>query len=91
METEKLTFKIELFSTYWDKPPIAEITLNKSSDKTTTEVDNKNLLDYDSNKPILNINNSYFKNEITTTKNEPTVNKFEHELEHDKSYEYKAN
>ena len=88
METEKLTFKIELFSTHWDTPPIAEIKLNKSSDKTITEVDNKNLFDYDSNKPILNINNSYFKNEITSTKNEPTIITFEHELEHDKSYDF---
>jgi hypothetical protein len=29
MATEKLKFKLELYSTYWDKPPIAEIFLNE--------------------------------------------------------------
>ena len=28
MATEKLKFKIELYSEMWDKPPIAEISVN---------------------------------------------------------------
>ena len=31
MQTEKLKFKIELYATYWDKPPVAEILINGES------------------------------------------------------------
>ena len=31
MPTERLKFKIELYATYWDKPPIAEILINGES------------------------------------------------------------
>ena len=31
MAREKLKFKIRLYSTYWDKPPIAEIKINKTN------------------------------------------------------------
>ena len=31
MATEKLKFKIELYSTFWNKPPIAEILVNNKS------------------------------------------------------------
>ena len=37
MATEKLKFKIELYSTFWNKPPVAEIKINKSDDKTNTD------------------------------------------------------
>ena len=65
MATEKLKFKIELYSVYYNKPPIAEIFIKNTDDKSVTNdtIANKNLFDYDSNKPILNINNSYFNNE----------------------------
>ena len=66
MEREKLKFNIRLYSSYWDKPPIAEIQINKTN-KIITDVDKKNLFDYESNKPILNTENSYF-NEVTERK-----------------------
>ena len=59
MATETLKFKIELYATYWNKPPIVEI---KIADKT------------------------YFKDKVTSTKQEPTVIEFEHTLENDKSH-----
>ena len=59
MATEKLKFKLELYATMWDKPPIADIKIN---------------------------NKSYFKKEITSTKNKPTIIEFEHELEENKQY-----
>jgi len=31
MQTERLKFKLELYSTYWDKPPVAEISINSES------------------------------------------------------------
>ena len=31
MPTERLKFKLELYATYWDKPPIAEILINGES------------------------------------------------------------
>ena len=31
MLTEQLKFKLELYATYWDKPPIAEILINGES------------------------------------------------------------
>ena len=31
MATEKLKFKLQLFSTMWDKPPVAEICINEQS------------------------------------------------------------
>jgi hypothetical protein len=41
MGTEKLKFKLELFATMWDKPPVAEILINDESqfkgDITTAE------------------------------------------------------
>jgi len=87
MEREKLKFKIRLYSTYWDKPPIAEIKINKTN-KVITDVDKKNLFDYESNKPILNTENSYFKEEITNLEDEPIIITFEHELDHDVSYDF---
>ena len=43
MATEKLKFKIELYATTWDKPPVAEIKLNSKSyfksEITSTEQD----------------------------------------------------
>ena len=59
MATEKLKFKLELYATMWNKPPVADIN-----------IDNK----------------SYFKKEITGTKDKPTIIEFEHELEESKSY-----
>ena len=59
MATEKLKFKLELYATMWDKPPIADIKIN---------------------------NKSYFKEEITSTKDKPTIIEFEHELEENKQY-----
>ena len=59
MATETLKFKLELYATYWNKPPIAEI---KIADKT------------------------YFKDKITSTKQNPTKIEFEHTLENDKSH-----
>jgi len=86
MATEKLKFKLELYATMWDKPPIADIKINKLDNKTTTDTDNKNYFDKDSNKPILAIDPSYFNDEITSTKDKPTIIEFEHELEEGKSY-----
>ena len=31
MSTERLKFKLELYATYWDKPPVAEILINGES------------------------------------------------------------
>jgi len=31
MQTERLKFKLELYATYWDKPPVAEISINSES------------------------------------------------------------
>jgi hypothetical protein len=31
MDTEKLKFKLELYATHWDKPPVAEILINNQS------------------------------------------------------------
>ena len=31
MQTERLKFKLELYATYWDKPPVAEISINGES------------------------------------------------------------
>ena len=59
MATEKLKFKLELYATMWDKPPIADIKINEKS---------------------------YFKEEIASTKDKPTIIEFEHELEEGKSY-----
>ena len=59
MATETLKFKLELYATYWNKPPIAEI---KVGDKV------------------------YFKDEITSTEQKPTVIEFEHTIENDKSH-----
>ena len=59
MATETLKFKLKLYATLWNKPPIAEI---KVGDKV------------------------YFKDEITSTEQKPTVIEFEHLLENDKSY-----
>ena len=59
MATEKLKFKLELYATMWDKPPVAEILINDKS---------------------------YFKGDITSTKDKPTLIEFEHEFEEGKSY-----
>ena len=59
MATEKLKFKLELYATMWDKPPIADIKINEKS---------------------------YFKEEIASTKDKPTIIEFEQELEEGKSY-----
>ena len=59
MATEKLKFKLELYATMWNKPPIADISIDSKS---------------------------YFKEEITSTKDKPTIVEFEHELEESKLY-----
>ena len=59
MAIEKLKFKLELYATMWNEPPIAEIKINEKS---------------------------YFKEEITSIKDKPTIIEFEHELEEGKSY-----
>ncbi len=59
MTTEKLKFKLELYATMWDKPPIADIKINEKS---------------------------YFKEEIASTNDKPTIIEFEYELEEGKSY-----
>ena len=58
MATEKLKFKLELYATMWNKPPVADIKINEKS---------------------------YFKEEITSTKDKPTIIEFEHEFEENKS------
>jgi len=83
MATEKLKFKLELYSTYWDKKPIVDIKVNN----TPTDADNKNHFDNESNKPILNINPSYFSGEIDGTKEKPTLIEFEHFCEENKNYQ----
>jgi hypothetical protein len=59
MGTEKLKFKIELYATMWDQPPVAEIKLNSKS---------------------------YFKSEITSTEQDPTMIEFEAELTEESEY-----
>ena len=59
MTTEKLKFKLELYATMWDKPPIADIKI---------------------------AGKSYFKEEIASTNDKPTIIEFEHEFEENKSY-----
>ena len=59
MATEKLKFKLELYATMWDKPPVADIKIDEKS---------------------------YFKEEIASTNDKPTIIEFEHELEEGKSY-----
>ena len=59
MATEKLKFKLELYATMWDQPPVAEIKLNSQS---------------------------YFKSEITSTEQNPTVIEFEAELTEESEY-----
>jgi len=60
MATEKLKFKVELFSTMWDKPPHAEIIVGGKS---------------------------YYKGDITSTEDNPTLIEFEADLEEDKKYD----
>ena len=48
MATEKLKFKLELYATMWDKPPVAEILVSGKS---------------------------YFKGEITSTEDKPTLDR----------------
>ena len=64
MATETLKFKLELYATMWNKPPIADISIDSKS---------------------------YFKEEITGTKDKPTIIEFEHELEENKSYNLTIN
>jgi len=59
MATETLKFRIQLYATMWDKPPVAEIKLNSKS---------------------------YFKSEITSTEQDPTVIEFEAELTEESEY-----
>ena len=59
MTTEKLKFKLELYATMWDKPPVADIKINEKS---------------------------FFKEEITSTNDKPTIIEFEHEFEEGKPY-----
>ena len=59
MATEKLKFKLELYATMWDQPPVAEIKLNSQS---------------------------YFKSEITSTEQNPTIIEFEAELTEESEY-----
>ena len=59
MATEKLKFKLELYATMWDKPPVANIKINEKS---------------------------FFKEEIASTNDKPTIIEFEHEFEENKSY-----
>jgi hypothetical protein len=54
MATEKLKFKLELYATMWDKPPVAEILVSGKS---------------------------YFKGEITSTEDKPTLIEFTAEIE----------
>src|SRR6056300_397490 len=59
MATEKLKFKLQLYATMWDQPPVAEVKLNSKS---------------------------YFKAEITSTEQDPTVIEFEAELTEGSEY-----
>ena len=59
MSAEKLKFKLELYATMWDRPPVAEILMNDKS---------------------------YFKGDITTTEDKPTLIEFEHECEEGKDH-----
>jgi hypothetical protein len=59
MATEKIKFKLELYATMWNKPPVAEIKINSKS---------------------------YFKSEITSTEQDPTVVEFEEELTEGSEY-----
>ena len=59
MGTEKLKFKLELYATMWDQPPVAEIKINSKS---------------------------YYKSEIKSTEQDPTVIEFEAEFTEDLEY-----
>ena len=59
MATEKLKFKLELYATMWDQPPVAEIKINSKS---------------------------YYKSEIKSTEQDPTVIEFEAEFTEDLEY-----
>ena len=59
MATEKLKFKLELYATMWDQPPVAEVKINSKS---------------------------YFKSEITSTEQSPTLIEFESELTEESEY-----
>ncbi len=49
MATEKLKFKIELYATMWDKPPVAEILINDQSyfmDEIKSTEDKPHLIEF---------------------------------------------
>ena len=58
MATEKLKFKLELYATMWDKPPIADIKINEKSyfNKEITSTEDKPTIvvfehEFEENKP----------------------------------------
>ena len=62
MASEKLKFKIELYSTHWDKAPGAEIFVNNKSfykDKITGTEKNPSNLELIHIKQVLNIPKNY--------------------------------
>ena len=77
MATEKLKFKIELYSTYWDQPPQVEIKVNELKDQN----DSKNYFDSKTNKPIISLDPSYYKGQIVGSKKNPDTIEFEHFFE----------
>lgn len=50
MATEKLKFKLELYSNYWDLPPIAEVMINDQSkfiSEITSTIDNPTIIEFE--------------------------------------------
>jgi len=83
MANEKLKFKLALYSTYWSKAPFVTIRVKEKQ----SDDDTKNYFDYDSNKPIINLNPSYFSGEIANAEASPKVIEFEHFCEENKKYQ----
>ena len=73
MATEKLKFKLELYATMWDKPPVADIKINEKSyfNKEITGTEDKPTIvefehEFEENKPYNLIIDRSGKNENQT-------------------------
>ena len=46
MAIEKLKFKLELYATMWDKPPVADIKINEKDEEFSINTTTDNQLNY---------------------------------------------
>jgi hypothetical protein len=83
METkkEKLKFKLQLWATFWDKPPRVKISI---SDLGKGDSLPENGFEYNSNKPALF--EHYFEDSITHKEDEPITIEFEHTMVEGNTY-----